>query len=512
MRASNNGIAFEYWNHGEATSEACRGRRPGRKLPKGTWCGFLCLALVALLPATPAVSGEHASSALDSAVSAESTTEVAARDAARVADAADHAGKPSSQLDAAVGSEDASASVTLWYFWRDNCPFCTRADAWLADLEERHGTLSIRKVEVVEDAEGRALFQRMMQERGEQASGIPAFIIEDGIWIGFTRPLAEDMEAEIEALAERRVREASRARSTLDLGPLGTIDVGQQPMFAATLLIAFVDGFNPCSLWVLTVLLAMILGTRSRARIAAVGLTFLIVTASIYGVFIAGLFAAVVVAGHLGWIQVAVAFLALAFGAVNVKDYFAFKKGFSFTIPERFKPKIYRGGREIRKDRPLLTTLAITVALAAGVALIELPCTAGFPVVWTTLVSEAGISGAGFAGLLALYILVYLSVEIAILVVAVVTLRASRLQDEHGRTLKLFGGMVMIALAIVIFIDPSIMERLTGSLVVIALAIGVSVLVMIGDKLLRRKPADQMKEKKPEHAQDADAKSAAGGS
>jgi cytochrome c biogenesis protein CcdA len=384
-----------------------------------------------------------------------------------------------------VAEASDAAEPVLWYFWRDRCPHCARAEAWLETLIQRYPALELRKVEVVQDDAGRALFFEMMRERGERASGVPSFILDDAVWVGFSQPLADDIEEAVAARLTDGVQDSTRARRVLDMGPLGTVDLAAQPMILATVLIAFVDGFNPCSLWVLTVLLAMILATRSRARIAAVGLTFLLVTAAIYGVFIAGLFAAFAIAGQLGWIQVAVALLALAFGAVNVKDYFAYKKGLSFTIPERFKPRIYRGGRAVRKDRPLPVTLAITVALASGVALVELPCTAGFPVIWTNLVSEAGVGTAGFGGLLAVYLLVYLSVEITILVVAIVTLRASRMQEIHGRTLKLFGGMVMIALAFVLLFDPSLMEQLASSLLVIAAAVAASTVILLADRWWR---------------------------
>jgi cytochrome c biogenesis protein CcdA len=366
----------------------------------------------------------------------------------------------------------------LWYFWRDACPFCEQAEPWLDRMASTFPGLEIRKVDVVRDPDGRELFQRMMAERGRTAVGVPTFILGEEVWVGFTRPLAEEMEAAIGRHLEGIPPELDPRRTVLDLGPLGRLDVGAQPMSAATVLIAFVDGFNPCSLWVLTVLLAMILGTRSRARIAAVGLTFLLVTAGIYGVFIVGLFAVLEVAAHLGWIRVAVAMVALVFGLINVKDFLAFRKGPSLTIPDRFKPGIYRGGRALREDRPLAVTLGLTVVLAAGVALVELPCTAGFPVIWTGLVSEADVGGATFLGLVLLYLLIYLSVEIAILTGAIVTMRATRLQETHGRRLKLVGGMVMIALAAVLLVDPSIMEDLTGSLVVILGAVGLSFLVL----------------------------------
>jgi cytochrome c biogenesis protein CcdA len=374
----------------------------------------------------------------------------------------------------------------LWYFWRPDCPVCGQAEPWLDTLGEDLPALTIRKVEVGRDPAGRALFQRMMEERGTRASAVPTFLLEDEVWVGFSRPLAEEMEAVVRARLGILVETEPTRRAVLDLGPLGRLDLGGQPMAMATVLIAFVDGFNPCSLWVLTVLLAMILGTRSRTRIAAVGLTFLLVTATVYGLFIVGLFAALEVATHLGWIRVAVALLALSFGLINVKDFLAFKRGPSLTIPDRFKPGIYRGGRALREDRPLVLTLAITVGLAGGVALVELPCTAGFPVIWTTLISEAAVGQTAFLGLLFLYLGVYLLVEMGILVGALVTLRATRLQEGHGRALKLVGGMVMIALAGVLLVDPTIMESLMGSFMVIAGAVALSLMVLLGEGLRSR--------------------------
>jgi len=376
---------------------------------------------------------------------------------------------------------------TLWYFWREDCPVCRQADGWLESLQQRHPHLTVRRVDILRDLGGRALFHRMMEDRGERTRAVPTFILNDRVWVGFSRPLGDEMERAIRlALGEPEVDPEPPAR-TLDLGPLGLLELEGRPMAGATALIAFVDGFNPCSLWVLTVLLAMILGTRSRTRIGAVGVTFLLVTAGIYGAFIVGLFTVLEMLEHLTWIRVAVAALALGFGLVSVKDFLAFRRGPTLSIPERFKPGIYRGGRTLRKDRPLLLTLGITVGLAGGVALVELPCTAGFPMIWTTMLSEAGVGRGGFYGLLGLYLLIYLSVEIAILAGALVTLRATRLQEVHGRALKLVGGTLMIALAGVLLVDPTVMESLAGSMVVVGGAVAVALGALGMERVMSRR-------------------------
>ena len=132
------------------------------------------------------------------------------------------------------------------------------------------------------------------------------------------------------------------ATGLLAIPLLGTVDLTTQSLALSTALIAFVDGFNPCSLWVLSVLLALTLRTGSRKKVFLVGIVFLMVTSLVYMLFIMGMFTMFTVVNFVGWIQVVVALVALFFAAVNIKDYFWYKEGISFTIADESKPGIYR--------------------------------------------------------------------------------------------------------------------------------------------------------------------------
>ena len=92
--------------------------------------------------------------------------------------------------------------------------------------------------------------------------------------------------------------------------------------------------------------------------------------------------------------------------------------------------------------------LMLTATLAAGTALVELPCTAGLPMLWASLLSNAAVSGGAFFLLLLVYLAVFLSIAIAILIAAVATMRTRRLQEVHGRTLKLIGGIIMAIMGV----------------------------------------------------------------
>ncbi len=251
---------------------------------------------------------------------------------------------------------------------------------------------------------------------------------------------------------------------TLTLPFGSTLALDSLPAVVMTVAIAFVDGFNPCSLWVLTLLLGLIVHTRSRRKILLVGAVFLAVTAGIYGLFILGMLNVFMIAGVSGPVRWIVAILAITMGLINAKDYLFFKRGFSLTIPERFKRPIAAGTRNVQSATGSTSGLiAATALFAAAVAVVELPCTAGFPVLWSQYVVAAAAPGTlPFWGLLLLYLFVYLLIEIVIILVALVTLGRVAFAEREARTVKLAGGAIMVSLGVHYLVNPEIANSLIG--------------------------------------------------
>jgi hypothetical protein len=195
--------------------------------------------------------------------------------------------------------------------------------------------------------------------------------------------------------------------------------------------------------------------------------------------FIAGLFTVFTFVSFLGWIQVLVALMALFFAVVNIKDYFWYKEGLSFTIADDKKSGIYKGIRNVMKAGDSLWGLvSATFVMAIGVSVVEFSCTAGFPVLWTNLLTAQQVGTLTFILLLLVYMLIYQIDEIGIFLAAVFTLRASRLEEKHGRILKLIGGMLMLTLAGVMIIKPALMNKLSSSLLIFVLAFVAAMVVL----------------------------------
>jgi thiol-disulfide isomerase/thioredoxin len=363
----------------------------------------------------------------------------------------------------------ADGEVLVQYFWGDGCPHCAELGPRLADLAAREPSVRLEAYEVWNRPENRSVFAEVASAHGVEASAVPMTFARGRVWIGFHADQWPEMEASIMGPRSGDPPAAAAAES-IRLPLLGEVALEGRSLFAATALVAFVDGFNPCSLWVLTVLLALALHTRSRRRVIIVGATFLTVTTAIYGLFIAGVFTVMSYLDHLGWIRWAVAALALGFALVNIKDAFRYKQGISLTIPDRFKPWVYRQGRGAARQQSTVGLVATTAGLAGGVALVELPCTAGFPVIWSTMV--AGVETTAFLGLLGLYLLIYVLDEAAVFGAAAVTMRSGKLQQRHGELLKLVGGVLMLGLALVLVAAPDRMADPTVILVLFLAALG----------------------------------------
>jgi hypothetical protein len=104
--------------------------------------------------------------------------------------------------------------------------------------------------------------------------------------------------------------------------------------------------------------------------------------------------------------------------------------------------------------------------------------------VWVNLLNAQNISGPIFVLLLLLYMLIYQLDELVIFFSAVVTLKASRLEEKQGRFLKLVGGMLMLTLSIVMLVNPSLMNNLSSSLAIFGLSILATLLVLIIHRLV----------------------------
>ncbi|MCO8127317.1 glutaredoxin family protein [Acidimicrobiia bacterium EGI L10123] len=384
---------------------------------------------------------------------------------------------------AAPAAADEAVEIDLYGL--ETCPHCHAAREFLEDLATEVPGVVVRYHELTGDRTAQLAYTEAVESRGESPGAVPAIVLGERLWIGFSASTADAIRDEVERrLAAEDVSAPAEApteeRDTVDVPFVGAVDVGSSSLLTSTVVIAFVDGVNPCSLWVLSVLLALVLHSGSRGRVALVGTTFLTVTTALYGLYIVGAYSLLSYVSYLTWVQRLVAAVILVFGAVNLRDAMRAAPA-TLAIPGSAKPGIYRRGRAlVSPERSVLGVMAGTVVLAAGVSLAETPCSAALPLLWTNLLAAADPGAAVAASLFALYMAIFLIDELLLFGAVVVTMRAARLQQHHDRLLRLVTGAVMVGLAVAMLAAPELLESVTGTLVVFGGAALVVAVLLVG--------------------------------
>jgi len=279
---------------------------------------------------------------------------------------------------------------------------------------------------------------------------------------------------------------AEPAGTTVNLPFVGPVDAKALSLPVLTLVLAGMDAFNPCAFFVLLFLLSLLVHARSRVRMAVVGGTFVLFSGLVYFVFMAAWLNVFLVAGELRVVTVIAGLLALTVAALNIKDYFWFKEGPSLSIPESAKPGLFKRMRDIVGTGSLGPMLASTVLLAIVANSYELLCTAGFPMVYTRVLTLAGLETWQYYAWLAAYNVIYVIPLLLIVIVFVRTMGARKLSEREGRILKLVSGFMMLGFGLLLLVAPQLLTNPLASILVLLVAVAAALLAA---KLVRTTPA-----------------------
>ena len=359
------------------------------------------------------------------------------------------------------GQDQGKTRVHLYFFWSKSCPHCLRAVPFVNLLTRDYPWIEVHSAEISQNRDNQIRFVEMAQALGYEPTSIPTFMICGRIITGYDRP--QGVGQEILALAISCRQSPDTAVSiTADSNPfllpyLGTIDPQSNSLLVFTLIIAGMDSFNPCAFFVLLFLLSLMVHARSRTRMLIIGSTFVAISGMVYFMFMAAWLNLFMMIGAMPVITSVAGAIAITIGLLNTKDFFLFRQGPTLSIPETAKPGLFRRMRELLKADRITTLLIGTAGLAVAANSYELLCTAGFPMVYTRLLTLSNLSDFQYYAYLALYNLVYVVPLIVIVVLFSLTLGAYKLSEQQGRFLKLLSGLMMLGLGLVLLIAPDLL-------------------------------------------------------
>ncbi len=345
-------------------------------------------------------------------------------------------------------TQAAAGQDALEVFVSEGCPRCAEARAFLAAFSSERPWLRIVYRSIDHDATAREDLVRLSRNSGIWPPGVPTFVFNGRVLVGFESP--ERTGPELAALVEQR----SLNSGSIDTSLFGSLSVSRLGLPLFTLAVGLLDGFNPCAMWVLLFLLSMLVHLRDRKRMALIAGTFVLVSGAVYYTFMAAWLNAFLVIGMSTVLRIALGGAALFIGALNVKDFLTPMQGFALSIPAAAKPGIYARMRAVVRAEALLPSLTAVAALAVVVNFVELLCTAGFPAMYTAILTQRNVGPAAHYAYLGLYILGYVADDSLMVATAVIALSSRKLTERAGRWLKLLSGAVMLALGGIMILRP----------------------------------------------------------
>ncbi len=242
-----------------------------------------------------------------------------------------------------------------------------------------------------------------------------------------------------------------------DLHMFGKVDLTTLSLPALSLLLGFLDGFNPCAMWVLITLLTLLIATNDMKKIWTIGGIFLFVSGAVYYFFIAAWLNAFLLVGFNIWVQKLIGIVAIGGGGFYLYEALGKNPNECKVGDLGAKQKTIQKMRNVI-ERTYWPAMIVGVAvLAFSVNMIELVCTAGLPAVFTQILAFNDVSNWARYGYMLLFIIMYMIDDLIIFTIAVYTLHATGLTKKYARFTLIFGGVLMYALGMLLIFAPELL-------------------------------------------------------
>ncbi len=360
----------------------------------------------------------------------------------------------------------AGDDITIEYFYNSGCGSCKKYTAIVDKIAQNY---SQEVVVIKKDVKYK---ENSSEMNSYGFTTYPCAVINKETKIPKTNLTYETLEKCIEGyIAGVKPNETFNLNESIDIPFFGRINISNLSLPAQTIILGALDSFNPCSFFVLLFLMNLLLYAGSRRKMFMIGAIFIFFSGFFYFIFMSALLNIFLLTESIFIITLVAGTIALCLGAINIKDFFFFKKGVSLSIPEDKKPKLYERVRALVKTSYLPTAIGGTIFLAASVNTYELLCTLGFPLVFARSLTLNHLSGLEYYTYIFFYNVVYVIPLIVIVLVFVFTLGKIKLSEWHGRILKLISGIMMASFGALFLIDFKILQNVLTPVLLLAFSL-----------------------------------------
>lgn len=380
-----------------------------------------------------------------------------------------------------IPSAKAQDKYNLYLFYGDGCPHCKEEEEFFDDYLKNEPDVNLVKYEVWHSKDNQKLWIKVQDRLNNHSNGVPYLIIGDRVVVGYNVSTSDtikdyvkkykssknpyDIINVLESKEKENKKEKEELISTneevdeVTVPVLGKIKASEVSLPLLSVVLGFVDGFNPCAMWILLFLITMLLNTKDRKKMWILGLTFIITSGLVYLLFMLTWLNLAMFISKISLIRVLIAFVSFIVGFINLKKFYdsTKKDDGCDVVDKKNRKEIMNRIMNILKEKSFLLAIGGIILLAASVNIIELMCSIGLPLLFTQILAMNNLSTGSYALYMFIYIFFFLIDDIIVFIIAMTTLKVTGISTKYNKYSHLFAGIIIILIGLLLLIKPSIL-------------------------------------------------------
>lgn len=393
--------------------------------------------------------------------------------------------------------------INIHLFYGNGCPHCAAEEEFLSDYLKDRTDVKLYKYEIWYDSHNQELLSKVQKEMGTtNKNGVPFTVIGKKTIVGYAdgvtdeqikdainyylnndyrdyageitgkvkkNEVKDDTTKDESKTADKKENKIEKADDTKDsdqtdenvtVPVLGKINAKKVSLPILAVVLGFVDGFNPCAMWILIFLITMLFNMKDRKKMWILGLTFILTSGIVYLMFMLAWLNLATFISKIAFIRLLIAVIALVVGLINVYKYIdSLKKKDEGcdVVDKKDRKKIMEKIISITHEKKFIIALLGIMVLAASVNIIELMCSIGIPLLFTQILAMNNLSTFSYMIYMFIYIFFFLIDDIVIFVISMVTLKVTGLSTKYTKYSHLVGGIIMLIIGLLLIIKPELL-------------------------------------------------------
>ncbi len=350
-------------------------------------------------------------------------------------------------------------------FTRSSCGHCQDLEEFLSSDEYKEEVPNVTpKYYHLENSETYELFKEFTDENG-LVRGTPVLLVGDTIIQGFDsgettgqyivelalemteNSYFEDYEDGGENIGEDEV--------IVHLPLLGEIDLKMYSLGLLAVVLGFVDGFNPCAMWVLIMFITLLLQAGNKRKMFELAGIFVVAETAMYYLILN--------VWYQTWdfvkldtiITPIIGLISIGAGAFFLYEFFTNKDGECKVTSSDQKMKISARIKELVNSPMSIGIFFATLGLALSVNIIEFACSVGIPQAFTKILDLNELTWLVRQVYILIYTFFYMFDDFIVFAIALWSFQYLHLTTKYTRYCLIIGGTIMIILGYFFIFDPS---------------------------------------------------------